>query len=117
MSLTVSLAIKKNRLLIRLKGELDQSNVEGLRNRINEVTKKYQIKYLVFNLENLQFMDSSGIGFIIGRYGEIRRIGGKVAICAMNETIYKIFKLSGLSRICLIAKNEDYADQLLGVAI
>ena len=61
-------------------------------------------------------MDSSGIGFIIGRYTQVKRRDGKVVICSMNEIIERIVKLSGLKRICLIASSEEEAEQMLEVA-
>lgn len=116
MGLKVQMAIKKNRLVIRLDGELDQSNVEELKKKVCEIIKKYSIVNLVFNLEKLNFMDSTGIGFIIARYSEIKRKGGNIVVCSMNETIMKIFNISGLKRICSIANCEITADKILGVA-
>ena len=115
MGLSVQMAIKKNRLVIRLDGELDQSNVEELKKKVCNIIKKYSIVNLVFNFENLSFMDSTGIGFIIGRYGEIKRKGGSIVICSMNNTIKKVFNISGLKRICNVAVDEISADKILGV--
>ena len=115
MGLSVQMAIKKNRLVIRLDGELDQSNVEMLKTKVCNIIKKYCIINLVFNFENLSFMDSTGIGFIIGRYSEIKRKGGSIVICSMNSTIKKVFNISGLKRICSVAYDEVSADKILGV--
>ena len=115
MGLSVQMAIKKNRLVIRLDGELDQSNVEVLKKKVCTIIKKYSIVNLVFNFENLTFMDSTGIGFIIGRYGEIKRKGGSIVVCAMNNTILKVFNISGLKRICSVTSDEQSADKVLGV--
>jgi stage II sporulation protein AA (anti-sigma F factor antagonist) len=115
--LKVQMAIKKNRLVIRLNGELDQSNVMMVKKKTVETMNRYGAIHLVFNMENLNFMDSSGIGFIIGRYTELKRKGGDIVICAMNDTIMRIFNISGLRRICKVSPNEEYADFLLGVAV
>lgn len=116
MGLSIQMAIKKNRLVIRLDGELDQSNVDELKKKVCNIIKKYSIVNLVFNFENLSFMDSTGIGFIIGRYGEIKRKGGSIVICSMNNTIKKVFNISGLKRICNVAADELSADKILGVS-
>ena len=71
--LSAQVVIKKYVLYVRLDGELDQYTVEGLRTRIVELMEKYQIKYLVINCEQLRFMDSSGVGFIIGRYNRLKK--------------------------------------------
>ncbi|HQC89395.1 MAG: anti-sigma factor antagonist [Bacilli bacterium] len=114
--LSAQVVIKKYVLYVRLDGELDQYTVEGLRTRIVELMEKYQIKYLVINCEQLRFMDSSGVGFIIGRYNRLKKKAGAVVLCAMNEHINRLVQLSGLHRICVIKKNEEEADKFLGVA-
>ena len=73
MALNMQMAIRKNRLFIRLSGELDQSVTENLKIRVSEIIDKYMIKHLIINFEKVAFMDSSGIGFIIGRFSQIRK--------------------------------------------
>ena len=70
--LNTEIFIKRNILYMRFDGELDQKNVDGLRIKVIELIDKYHIKHLVFNFKKLNFMDSSGIGFIIGRYNYFR---------------------------------------------
>ncbi len=115
MALNIQMAIKKNLLFIRLRGELDQSSTENLKFRVSEVIDKYYIKHIILNLENVGFMDSSGIGFIIGRYSQIKKRQGKIVICSMNNIIERIIVLSGLKKICLIAKSEEEAQNYLEV--
>ena len=114
--LNTEVFIKRNILYIRFDGELDQKNVEGLRFKIIELIEKYHIKYLVFNFEKLKFMDSSGIGFIIGRYNYLKKINGSVILCSMNDQIRRLVMLSGLARICQLRKNEEEVNTILGVA-
>lgn len=114
--LNTEVFIKRNILYIRFDGELDQKNVEGLRFKIIELIEKYHIKYLVFNFEKLKFMDSSGIGFIIGRYNYLKKINGSVILCSMNDQIRRLVMLSGLARICQLRKNEEEVNKILGVA-
>ena len=115
MALNIQMAIKKNLLFIRLRGELDQSSTENLKFRVSEVIDKYYIKHIILNLENVGFMDSSGFGFIIGRYSQIKKRQGKIVICSMNNIIERIIVLSGLKKICLIAKSEEEAQNYLEV--
>ena len=115
MSLNVQMSVKRNTLLLRLNGELDQYGSNRIKNRVIEVMKKYQIKFLIINFENLSFMDSTGIGFMIGRYYDIKKNNGKVIICSMNNIIKRIFNLSGLQKICSVVKNEKEAYEMVGV--
>ena len=111
MAVNIQMSIRKNMLFVRLKGELDQAVTEKLKIRISELIDKYEIKYLIFNFEKLNFMDSSGVGFIIGRYSQ-----GKIIVCSMNRLIERIFNLSGLKKICGVATNENEAEKMVEVA-
>lgn len=115
MALNIQMAIRKNLLFIRLRGELDQASTENLKFRVSEIVDKYYIKHIILNLEYLGFMDSSGIGFIIGRYAQIKKRQGKIVICSMNDIIERIFNLSGLKRICMVASSEEEAQSCLEV--
>ncbi len=88
-----------NKLIVKLDGELDHHVAENIRIELDEMIEKKRTKHLIFDLANLQFMDSSGIGVIMGRYKNISKMGGKVAIIEVPEKIDKIFTLSGLYRI------------------
>ena len=116
MALNMQMAIRKNRLFIRLSGELDQAVTENLKIKVSEVVDKYMIKHIIINFSKLDFMDSSGIGFIIGRYAQVKKRNGKIVICSMNDMIERIVRLSGLRRICLIASSEEEAERELEVA-
>lgn len=116
MALNMQMAIRKNRLFIRLSGELDQAVTENLKIKVSEVVDKYMIKHIIINFLKLDFMDSSGIGFIIGRYAQVKKRNGKIVICSMNNMIERIVRLSGLRRICLIASSEEEAERELEVA-
>lgn len=107
MGLNVGVYVKGNALILRLKGELDDLSVSDLRTRISRYIDDYKIKHLIINVEKLDFMDSSGIGFIIGRFHQLKRVNGDVMICNINQKIEKIIHLSGLSKICMIRENEE----------
>ena len=74
------------------------------------------IRNIVFNLEQVSFMDSSGIGYIIGRYTQVKNRRGKIIVCSMNTLIERIFNLSGLKRICSVVENEEQATKILEAA-
>lgn len=113
--LNMQMAIKRSTLLVRLKGELDQGVAEELKKKVSDVIEKYYVKNLIINLNEVPFMDSTGIGFIIGRYAQLKTRKGKVVVCAMNEMVERIFNLSGLKRICLVAADETEAQKYVEV--
>ncbi len=89
----------ENNLILQPIGELDHHVAEGIRLEMDDLIAKKRSKNLVFDLKGLNFMDSSGIGVIMGRYKSISKMGGKVAVINVSEKIDKIFTLSGLYRI------------------
>lgn len=116
MSLSVHLFIKADTLFVRLTGELDHHTSMHLRDRINSLMDKFVIKNIIFNFRNLSFMDSSGIGVILGRYHQVKQKKGILVVCELNSMIEKIIQLSGLYKILVITKDEEQASNYLGVA-
>ena len=107
MSLNVGVYVKKDILILRLKGELDDVSVCDLRMRISNYIDSYKINHLVLNLQDLTFLDSSGIGFIIGRYHQLRKRNGDITISNINSKIERIIYISGIAKICKIRESED----------
>ncbi|AST92321.1 MULTISPECIES: anti-sigma F factor antagonist [Sutcliffiella] len=116
MSLSIDLEVKQNVLCIRLAGELDHHTAEELRERATEVIENHSITDIVLNLEQLAFMDSSGLGVILGRYKQIKSIGGEMVVCSISPAVKRLFEMSGLFKIIRLEESELNALQKLGVA-
>ncbi|HHY71694.1 MAG TPA: anti-sigma F factor antagonist [Bacillus bacterium] len=116
MSLIINLETKKDVLLIRLKGELDHHTAENLRNMVSEKIEKNNIHHIVLNLQELTFMDSSGLGVILGRYKQIQSQGGEMVVCSISPAVKRLFEMSGLFKIIRLVDDEQYALKTLGVA-
>jgi stage II sporulation protein AA (anti-sigma F factor antagonist) len=84
-------------IIIRLKGELDHHGTHDIRNEIVPMIKNGSIKVIVWNLKDLHFMDSSGIGLILGRMRELAPLEGQTIIVNPSPTMKKIFQFAGLS--------------------
>ena len=109
MGLKVNYFIKKDIIFIRVSGEMDQETIKPFKDKLIDIIEKYSVKNIVFNFNELEFMDSTGIGMIIGRYNQIKKKGGKIILCSLNKQISRIVMLSGLSRICLLKDSEEEA--------
>jgi stage II sporulation protein AA (anti-sigma F factor antagonist) len=107
MGLNVGVYVKGDILILRLKGELDDVTVNDLRKRISDYIDGYRIKHLVINFLNLDFIDSSGIGFIIGRYHQIKKRNGDITLCNIPSKLERIISISGLYKICCIRESEE----------
>ena len=88
-----------NILIIKLNGELDHHSSSYVRDEIDDEILAKNPKNILFDMSHLNFMDSSGIGVIIGRYKFIASNGGKVGIVSMKPQIKRIYEICGLKRI------------------
>lgn len=89
----------KTLLIEILSRELDHHVARDVRMEVDEILMKKQVDYIIFDFEYVNFMDSSGIGVIIGRYKKIANHGGRVAVINMNSRLKKLFNLSGMNKI------------------
>lgn len=90
---------KKNALTVRLSGELDHSMVTAIRGELDALIAQADVKKLIFDLKGLEFMDSSGIGLIIGRYKLMARRGGSVGVCGPDKRIDQLFRMAGIYQL------------------
>lgn len=90
---------KDKRLIFEIEEDIDECCVQKIRRRIDNEIQRYMPKEVIFDFNNVSFMDSAGIGLIIGRYKLINMIGGELKIANVNTQIQKIFEMSGLLRL------------------
>lgn len=116
MGLETMFDVKEDVLIVRLSGELDHHESEGLRNEWKDMMYKNAVKHVVLNLESVSFMDSSGLGVILGRYKEVLQLGGEMVVCSVSPAVNRLFEMSGMFKIVRLEENEQYALFTLGVA-
>jgi len=88
-----------NALLIYMCGELDEYSANFVRNQLDYILSNYSYNQIVFDMTDLDFMDSTGIGVLIGRYKKIRGANIPIYIKNTNSHVEKIFKMSGIYEI------------------
>lgn len=88
---------KGEQLTVTLSGELDHHNAAELRQNIDALLTDRGIRALVFDMRAVTFMDSSGIGVLLGRYRLMRERGGTLAIQNANKYAERMIKMAGLS--------------------
>ncbi len=98
-----------NNLVVRLEGEIDHNNSAILRRQIDKEINSRPVKNLIFDMENVNMMDSSGIGMILGRYKNIKALDGNVFIARPRLEILKIINISGLHKIIPVYKDINKA--------
>lgn len=87
-------------------GELDHFSAPQVRRQLDEIVNDPSISHLVLDLENLTFMDSSGIGVLLGRLRALQARGGMLSVKNMQPPIEKLFRLSGLDRVISIENGK-----------
>lgn len=100
---------KENSIIIRLAGELDLYTVNNLKIVLEREMEVKGIKNLILNLSKVDFIDSSGLGLILGKYKTLTERGGKVVAVDLLPVVKKIFELSGLLKIIPVYDTESQA--------
>ena len=96
-------------LIAAFSGELDHHFAEYARNKIEGELLKATTRNVIFDFSGLSFMDSSGIGVIVGRYANIKKLGGKMAIICKNPKIFRILEISGILKLTPVFDDLEYA--------
>lgn len=87
-----------------LSGEIDHHSAASIREKIDAAAEQNMPSLLVLDFTGVTFMDSSGIGLVMGRYRNISRRGAKLHITGTSPQIYKVMKLSGIEKLATIDK-------------
>lgn len=86
-------------MTVVLEGELDHHSAQSVRAELESLIASPHVRHLVLDLGKLSFMDSSGIGVVLGRYKTLAKRGGSVAVRSPNAHVDRIFTMSGLYQI------------------
>ena len=93
-------------LIFKITDEIDDFSVQKIRRKADYEIERYMPKKVVFDFNCVTFMDSAGIGLIIGRYKFVKMLGGTVELANLTSSIRKIFEMSGILRLIPITNLE-----------
>ena len=99
--------VQENCLTIYLPREVDHHNAEEIRRESDHLIEKHHIRYVIFDFRETNFMDSSGIGVIMGRYKRLYMMGGEVCAVHTSDRVKKILTMSGTAKIMHIYEEEQ----------
>ena len=94
-------------MVIRLGEDLDHHNAVYIREMADGFIEKYPINRVIFDFSGVEFMDSSGIGVIMGRYKQMSYVGGMVCVCGIGKNVDRIFQMSGLYKLVKQLDKEE----------
>ena len=86
-------------MVIHLGEDLDHHNAMYIRELTDTYLEKYAINRILFDFSGVEFMDSSGIGVVMGRYKQMSYLGGEVYVWGVGKTVDRIFQMSGLYKL------------------
>ena len=106
----VKYSLNNKNLLVKFEmTELDHHVSRPIREELDDILMTKPVKNIIFDFENINFMDSSGIGVIIGRYKKISSEKGKVSVININSRVKKVFDLSGMNKIINVYSTYEEA--------
>lgn len=110
MDLKIDVEEKDSSVVIKLDGEVDVYTAPKLKSRLIDLVDQGKFKIIV-DLEKVDFMDSSGLGVLVGGLKRVRSHEGSIALICTQENILKIFRITGLVKVFPIFENEGQAIQ------
>lgn len=87
--------------VFKISGELDHHTAAAVREKLDKAILLDGARNIVLDFKNLRFMDSSGIGVLLGRYKLIKKKGGRIYVKNVGRQVDKIFTLSGLYQVLI----------------
>lgn len=96
--------VTNDKLIISMNAELDHHLADEMRDVIDQVIDARNVRYLIFDFSKIGFMDSAGIGLIMGRYKKLRDCG-QIFVTGINESIERILLISGLHKLIVQCKD------------
>lgn len=92
-------------LVFKITEEIDDCSVQKIRRRADYEIERYMPKRVVFDFDCVTFMDSAGIGMIIGRYKFANMIGAKLEVSNLTQSVKRIFEMSGILKLIPVAQD------------
>ena len=98
---------KSDGLWAKVSGEIDMAVADDFKEQLQTAIKKSGSRNLVLDFSEVSFIDSSGLGVVLGRYRQLVPFGGTVAITGANEHMYQVLILAGLHRVIQVDKPKS----------
>ncbi len=90
---------KQDEMVVYLTGELDQHTAKEIREQLDEAITRTSPRSLRLDFSGVTFMDSSGIGLVMGRYRLMKSLGGRLVVCNLSDRVQQMMKLAGLDKL------------------
>ena len=104
--------IKEKMLIVEITEELDHHESEKIRRRVDYEIQRFLPKRVILDFNSVVFMDSAGIGLVIGRYKTATTYGARLELVNVKEKVRKIFEMSGILKVVSIIDSTELIKQM-----
>lgn len=98
--------VKDDKMVIYLSGEIDHHTAREIREGIDRLIISHRPKTFILDLEGIDFMDSSGLGLVLGRYKKIKETGADMYISNADDRTMRILKMAGVDKLIKCTANS-----------
>ncbi len=98
-------------LTVFLRGEIDHHAAGGLREQIDSAIVSGSISCLILDFSEVSFMDSSGVGLLLGRYKRMCARGGRLQVCGMSQRYLAMMKMAGMEKLGILQAEESATNE------
>ena len=97
---------EKDKLYLKLSGDVDHHAVKDTRNQVDELIIRNRPETLIMDLSGIDFMDSSGLGFVLGRLRKMNDIKGKMLVLDPTKRTEEMLKMAGADKLVKIIRSD-----------
>lgn len=97
--MSVDITVTSESVTAYLNGEIDHHTAGDLRENIDMAIEKNSPSELILDFSGVTFMDSSGIGLVMGRYKLMRELKGEITLSGLNKSTEKVMKIAGMDKL------------------
>lgn len=97
--MSVIIETDAEKITASIEGELDHHTAKDIREKIDTAVEMNMPRVLILDFGRVTFMDSSGIGLVMGRYKTLSKTGARLRITGLSPQIYKVMKLAGIEKL------------------
>ena len=97
---------KDKQLIFKINEDIDECVAQKIRRKLDNEIERYMPRKVVFDFSDVSFMDSAGIGLLMGRYKLVSMLGGQVEVSNITPSVRKIFEMSGIQKVIPCAQKR-----------
>jgi stage II sporulation protein AA (anti-sigma F factor antagonist) len=94
--------VEARQIVVALQGELDLTTADSLRDALDTLLDRYPGRDLVVDMSRVDFLDSSGLGVLLGRYRRLEAAGRKLRLVGVRPAVKAVLRIAGVTRLAVV---------------